>query len=100
MMSEHEGRQILFIRDGGAAVDRLMVLGTVADLANEMQHLEYVDYRVDRVFALGAEGGPIRLAWEVRGGEFNEDDWAYPEVVVVFPDGTTESATYRVDGRA
>ena len=53
------------------------------------------------VYALDQMGDLRSVRWEVRGGrDFNEEDFAFPEVTVYFPDGHRDSATYRVDGRS
>lgn len=99
-MDEGHYRQIMWIQDGGVGEQR-MVLGTVTHLADEMRHRDEADYEITEVYGLDQLGDLKQLRWEVRGGqEFDENDYAWPEVVVHFPDGHRDTATYRVDGRA
>lgn len=93
-------RQVVYVRHGRDGEDE-MVLGTVADLAKEAQDAEYADYQVNEVFGLDQNGSLKPLRMEILGGsDYDEHDYAYPIVVVEFPDGHRDACSYRVDGRA
>lgn len=98
-MSEDDGRQIMYIRDGGVG-ERQMVLGTVRDLMSEVVLADCADYEVNMVFALDQMGELREVAWSAKLGKFDEQDLASGVVEVVFPDGARETAPYTVDGRS
>lgn len=100
-MDDSAYRQIMYIQDGGPG-ERHMVLGTAADLAREMQLCRmYDEYVVAEVFGLDQMGDLKPLRWEVTGvPAFDDNDYAYPDVVVHFPDGHRDVARYRIDGRS
>lgn len=60
----------------------------------------YADVAIFQLQSFGAGNRLVDVEWAVTALHYNEDDWAYPVVTVVLPDGRTESASYRVDGRA
>ena len=99
-MSDGDYRQIMYVRDGGVG-EQFMVVGTVADLAKEMQNAGWADYEVNEVFGLNQVGDLKPLQWRVADGvTFDQAQYAYPKVTVDFPDGHRESAFYQVDGTA
>lgn len=93
-------RQIMYIRDGGVG-ERFMVVGTIAELAKEMEDAEYVDYEVSEVFGLDQMGDLKPLRWDVRGGDkFDDQDLAHPILTIHFPDGHRDERGYQIDGRS
>lgn len=94
-----DGRQIMYIQDGGVG-ERFMQVGSVQDLANEVKVAEYTYYEVGQVYALDQMGEVKPVAWSTEVGEFDEHGFAGATVEVVFPDGGRESTNYRVDGNA
>lgn len=73
-------------------------VGNVTDLA---QHIELAalagDGQVDSVYVFRA-GQPVKLAWEVTGTDFNEEQWATNTVTVTLTDGAKVSESWKVDG--
>jgi hypothetical protein len=100
IMSEHMGRQLVMVIDGGVGEGRIQV-GTVQELAELIRYQELGDYGVTEVFALSQLNELKRVHTRVTGGDkFDENDLATATVTVVFPDGAREWSTYQVDGRA
>ncbi len=76
---------------------------TIVRLADNLQQRSYatIDIEIQQIQAVGPDGKLADCTFRVEGGgEYDENDYAYPKVTVTFPDGHEEFAYYTIDGAA